>query len=380
MQNLLDDMQSDVNEVDKISLERLAQINPSLLAKVKKTALEGLDRTSHASGHGPGNQRSRHRSGSSAPENAMDSNASLPSFLVETRPYQQIERAQAWTEISSKTRESAPGLVDELRRQVQISGETQYTRPEAISMTQSLAAVSAIADLLSATLERIRNELDQKNIALQMAAGGQSLPGAGLPVIQAQLVDPSNFTNEGVKKKNDSVVSMLYEVGLPFVSSSDGRRFASQLELSKHLDSLFKKSQLEKSIAKTEERGWYDLDLVWAKLASPADMDASDDPAANAQKNDDAEGEGDGYSPETSTMPADELRDRCVVCGINFKMFFDNEDGQYKYSNCREIELMNDEIALNDSENVLVHVTCWRGLGSPEFLTMDQALQEAGRF
>jgi hypothetical protein len=57
-------------------------------------------------------------------------------------------------------------------------------------------------------------------------------------------------------------------------------------------------------------------------------------------------------------------------------MFFDNDDGIYKYSNSREIEVMNDEAAAQASEEMLVHVTCWRNLGSPESLYIDQTLQE----
>ena len=79
-------------------------------------------------------------------------------------------------------------------------------------------------------------------------------------------------------------------------------------------------------------------------------------------------------------MPADELRDRCVVCGINFKMFFDNDDGIYKYSNCIEKEVLNDDVAELESEQQLVHVTCWRGLGSPDVLSADQALQQSSHF
>ena len=85
-------------------------------------------------------------------------------------------------------------------------------------------------------------------------------------------------------------------------------------------------------------------------------------------------GEDDDADPDTFTMPADESRDRCAICGINFKMFFDNEDGIYKYSNCREIEVLNDEAAVTDSEDMLVHVTCWRNLGSPELLNAEQII------
>jgi pre-mRNA cleavage complex 2 protein Pcf11 len=57
-------------------------------------------------------------------------------------------------------------------------------------------------------------------------------------------------------------------------------------------------------------------------------------------------------------------------------MFFDNEDGIYKYKNCREIEVQLDEVALDDSESKFIHVSCWRALGSPDDLTMDQVLQD----
>ena len=46
----------------------------------------------------------------------------------------------------------------------------------------------------------------------------------------------------------------------------------------------------------------------------------------------------------------------------------------YDENNCREIEVLNDEAAANDSEDMLVHVTCWRNLGLPEHLTADQII------
>eukprot|EP00527_Entomoneis_sp_CCMP2396_P009447 CAMPEP_0198139006 /NCGR_PEP_ID=MMETSP1443-20131203/2345_1 /TAXON_ID=186043 /ORGANISM="Entomoneis sp., Strain CCMP2396" /LENGTH=126 /DNA_ID=CAMNT_0043800973 /DNA_START=180 /DNA_END=560 /DNA_ORIENTATION=- len=124
------------------------------------------------------------------------------------------------------------------------------------------------------------------------------------------------------------------------------------------------------------------MDLVWAGQAKEEEMasiftqSGTGNPEADAAAKKDHDEHADGYSPETSAVIADESRDRCVVCGINFNMDFDNDDCQYKYYNCREIDLMNDaEIALNDSEEVFV--TCWRGLGSPKDLTMDQVLHDA---
>ena len=56
-------------------------------------------------------------------------------------------------------------------------------------------------------------------------------------------------------------------------------------------------------------------------------------------------------------------------------MHFDQDDGEWKYRNCKEIEVLNDDVAEEESESMLVHVTCLRGLGSPHVLTIDQVLQ-----
>ena len=60
-------------------------------------------------------------------------------------------------------------------------------------------------------------------------------------------------------------------------------------------------------------------------------------------------------------------------------MFFDSDEGIYMYNNCREIEVLNDEAAAKEIEDLLAHVTCWRALGSPEVLTVDQTLQDSLR-
>ena len=126
-------------------------------------------------------------------------------------------------------------------------------------------------------------------------------------------------------------------------------------------------------MARTEERGWYVSDSAWSGESKEDDEAATENATAEMSN---AEVTDENADPDTFTMPADESRDRCVICGINFKMFFDNDDGIYKYSNCREMEVMNDDAAAEESSQMLVHVTCWRGLGSPEILTQDQALQD----
>ena len=129
---------------------------------------------------------------------------------------------------------------------------------------------------------------------------------------------------------------------------------------------------------RTEERGWYQADPVWvgemteqellASTAATAASTAASGEATFLPSTIDAAAD----DPMQYTVPADESRDKCSICHIHFQMFFDNSEGMYKYSNCKEIEVLNDDAAEKESESVLVHVTCWRGLGSPHVLTMDQ--------
>ena len=58
-------------------------------------------------------------------------------------------------------------------------------------------------------------------------------------------------------------------------------------------------------------------------------------------------------------------------------MFFDQEDGEWKYRNCIEKDVeVNDGPTMDEdeAEAKLVHYSCWKGLGSPAFLTADQVL------
>lgn len=133
-------------------------------------------------------------------------------------------------------------------------------------------------------------------------------------------------------------------------------------------------SQLEKSMEKTEERGWYVNETTWLGVLSIDDaeekVDTEDKSAAKAEEavNND----------EAATILADETRSKCILCGIPFAMLFDQEDGEWKYKNCIEKDVLKDDdgptLEEEEFEAVLVHKTCWEGLGKPEFLTPDQIL------
>lgn len=359
MQYILDDMQADqVDELEKVSLERLADIDPNLLVNIKSAAEDAM----------------RAPTGKDASMGISHSSNNGSSVFLELRPPEVIERCAEWAKLDLNylqyTNDSIRKLLQYVRETT--TGKSQVVQ-QGMDEIKLLGAASATASSLTGLLERLKKQDSSKGM-ISFAAGTITLPvfssyyGNSL---SSKTIDKSKFTTEGVKEKNESVIARLYEAGLPFVSSSDGRRFATQLELSQHLDHLFRRSQLEKTMEVRDERGWYQADTVWARELA--------EPSANGHT---SEGQDeftgtkvDDTDPIKSVVTADESRDKCIICGINFEMHFDQDDGEWKYSNCREIEVLNDDVAEEESQDLLVHVTCHRGLGSPDFLTADQALQ-----
>ena len=121
---------------------------------------------------------------------------------------------------------------------------------------------------------------------------------------------------------------------------------------------------------RTEERGWHIASRQWSGIQPESQSDEM------ANINSYAEDNGDiSTKVESTSVHADESRSRCVICGNPFEMYFDQEEGDHMYKNCREIELLHDEAAEEESQKVLAKIRCLEGLGSPEFLTMDQVLQ-----
>lgn len=392
MQNILDDMQSDVaNELEKVSLERLADINPDLLLNIKSAAQDsaGISSSRNAA-------KMMQSNGSAKNGDNNDDSPPLPIFLTETRSPAVVARSDAWYQFWQKQQseptsvEAQAAHVTAALQQLVTAGTADdaitHTQKDALQMTHYLATCLAVSQLLSVTQARVHRQ--SSSLRSTTAAGVRHSDLRGRPDSANQnpngttghhrtllaVVDPVDFTSEGIKRPNLATISLLYEMGLPFQSSADGRRFRTQLQLSHHLDFLFQKNQLEKTMAVTEERGWYVADPVWTREQMPSDLDRT-------KSNADTTKPVDEDDPNAKTFPADENRDCCVVCGIHFKMFFDNDDdGVYKYSNCLEIAVLNDDdVAERESEPQLVHATCWNGLGQPAVLTVDQTLQETVR-
>lgn len=225
MQNVLDELQSDVtNELEKVSLERLADINPDLLNNIKTTAEDIL------------------RGGNLAAANENDGQSATSNIFRETRSPSTLQRSKEWEKLNLDHVKQAQDMIAKLQLAVQegTSQDERYTFSDLYDMTNALAAVAVTSSLLGGALDRLKNQEDNKEN--RMLSFPEANPGIAYPSARGFLtVDKKHFTNDGVKKKNVAVIASLYAVGLPFVSSSDGRRFATQFELSSHLDALFKR-------------------------------------------------------------------------------------------------------------------------------------------
>ena len=369
MQAVLDDIQADEeDELKKVSLERLADINPDLLVQIKDAA-EKLEESS-----APGNIA--HPVALDGVEVPM---MSAPPLFMDIIPEQVAKRSMEWGKLDLNflkfTNDCTKKLNFAVRKGTSSNAQSQSTSDPNINMMNLLGSASATGSTLTQMLERYTTQNSNKGFT-PFTAGpmNSNLPGA-LPSFYRNnmittKIDKSKFTTEGLKEKNDSAIARLYDGGLPFVCSADGKRFASQIELSRHLDALFRKTQLEKTMERSEDRGWYIAESVWSGLALQSG-DTNEGMDVDAQNN---ESSTDVIDPQACVVTADESRDSCAICGISFKMHFDQDDGEWKYRNCKEIEVLNDDVAEEESERMLVHATCLRGLGSPEVLTRDQVI------
>jgi len=384
MQELLDEIHSDVDELDKVSLERLAIINPSLLEKIKNIAINDMNENADEGSKDVTKHDYPH-------ENSLFANH---------MPKEHLKRSQDWLKISF-TNKDAGDLVNRLQHHVMTTSKESCSNPNETStkIPKLVATASSMANQISRMLQFLQdNDANSESNIIHNDKSSfmhpffnniyteNALVNNGTNIAQistklqqsnshsfANLLDKSLFTTEGVAAKykhHVRIVSMLYEEGLPFLSTSDGRRFKTQIELSNHLDNLFRKSQLEKTMERTEERGWHGSSLEWSGVPSSAGK-IDNESLGNTNSNQDGETE----AVEQTTVHADENRSRCVICGNPFEMYFDQEEGDHMYKNCREIQLLNDEAAEEEFENVLVHLRCLEGLGSPTLLMMDQVLQ-----
>ena len=231
MQLLLDEAQSEgVDELDKVSLERLADINPNLLVEIKRAA-EDRVANGGAGGSGGGGVNEMDISGGgrfSPPASAF----------TETRSQEVIARAADWANLNLDHLEKAHGSISKLQHHV-LEGCTQkktYADEQDFNAQMGLlVSASAGARYLTEMLETLKVQEENKE-----NGDGTDPNKVGGRFSSSEKVDKSLFTRKGLLIKNPAVISRLYDGGLPFVCATDGRRFATQLELTQHMDVLFK--------------------------------------------------------------------------------------------------------------------------------------------
>lgn len=248
-----------------------------------------------------------------------------------------------------------------------VEPQTFWERPEAqdVNLLEASGIMKKLEDIL---LERVRNGEGEGAPLLLAAAGTKKYLQTLVTSFKnkphedvfssantTSNVDPADFTSEMLghnTKQNDNVVFTLYGA-LPFDSKVDGRRFNSQVLLKEHLEALSKVDELTICM---NALGWFQGEENW--------LEASElNPAAGE---DDGEG-GDNAAEEDDkkdVVEADEMRDKCMICGKKFVNVYDDDECMYFSQDARELVVEEDNGM--ETDEVLVHASCCKKLGLEE--------------
>ena len=352
MNNLLNDLYKNENELDKLSLERLVVVNPNLFNQIKSTA-EGILKTKQQSNNATS-------SSSSSPQDKLDATITQNIF-IENRPNELIHMSRDWATKTDFAMNDVHKLISNLQSFVRDG--SLNTTPSSSPSISLLASASSTANHLTTLLQKQKEQ--QKS-----TSNGTITSTTTASFLK---IDKSLFTTEGLSKMSHTyIVAKLYHQGLPYLSSADGRRFASQLELSYHLDKLFQKNQIDKTMERKEERGWYTSTSEWTLVGGTnTNTSASNNTNSQSQQEQNKVEQNNTIDQKPVNQIlfiADEERSKCRICSINFDMIFDNSSSVFMYKNCIEMYVEGTD------EKVLVHESCRRNLGCLDYLTLDQII------
>ena len=183
MQLLLDDVQSSgIDELDKVSLERLAEINPDLLQQIKEgaeAAIIDLNKTTTSQ------TRPQHQ-------------AAIPGTksVAAQAPHQ-----SEWDKLNIKHTEQSNKLITSLHQQViSASQSTTVVKSELDDVVHLYASVSASAQIMTDMLQQFTSGAN--------IFGGDCDARSGKRR-RYSIVKPEDFTNDGIKKRNDAVIAQV---------------------------------------------------------------------------------------------------------------------------------------------------------------------------
>lgn len=212
MQNLLEDMRRGMPDAADLTLDKLMEINPSLYETIKATAQEMIDQMN---------------------------NTDDDSFNF----FYPLSKETGWEQlcVNQNVNDEVQRGIDVMNRQVRVSVDALSANglvdvssddtPLVDLLVASSTASKYITNMLKIFDDTSEYEVRAKRMKFLQRQESTSL----------QNVDITLFTTEGVKKKSLWPINSLYSEGLPYASSSDGRRFATQIQLSRHLDYIFQK-------------------------------------------------------------------------------------------------------------------------------------------
>ena len=355
MEKLLDDMRQGIPDAEMLTLDALSKMNPGLYETIRSTATDMI------------------ASGKTNDNHLFKQNKTQDPFYLFENPPNEVDRLQSWEKVDFNTTNDIQKCIDTLGRHVRLGMENLSSHGSEIDESTlklfvSSSAAAHFMTSLATSYADIITTIDQPNIRGAHQLLRQQSQSLG-------NVDTTLFTTEGIKKKNRWIIESLYE-GLPFVCQKDGRRFATQIQLSRHLDFTFQQTQEDKTSIISKERKWYDAIESWIDSNRVDNvLDGKDSNEKNSKTmTQDFDSTLESNKLNMPSVLADEYRSKCVICGKNFDIYFDDDKSDFMYRNAREIEVLLDDAAAADSEMVLVHSSCHKRLGCPESLNSDQIL------
>lgn len=171
------------------------------------------------------------------------------------------------------------------------------------------------------------------------------------PMYQSHVSSPLEFT-ELSTISHASSVRALY-VDLPFLSKSDGMRFATQEKLRDHLDWVFQRNRRKRAIANKEilgghSRCWFDTVSSFLKQGDSTTDNKDNTTGAGAGGASDSQGGGNNGSMDMKSGTDNDSRKNavpikgdnevCAACGETFETFWDDDKHSWMLADAIRVE------------------------------------------
>mmetsp|Transcript_22897 Transcript_22897/g.23123 ORF Transcript_22897/g.23123 Transcript_22897/m.23123 type:complete len:804 (+) Transcript_22897:150-2561(+) len=329
MTALLEKMYDDMRVVDRLPLEDLQRMNPTLYTQLWQTA-EGTvhDRQ----------ERELVRAGGRSAERGSRG------FLEPEAKKPRLDRGRERDRSRVKAFVGEVPVTVDLTRANKLIRRLRQTMRMKKTDSDGVGCVDAVTARLSSLLVHVHIPPPLPSIL-----SGATLSVAGADDDDISQVQPSKppepvkrvsppFRADELGKNPAAAIRAMY-ADRRYVSRQDGLRFLTQQELGAHLDTLFVRNRgKQRKDEHRDCRSWYCTIPQWVSDFSALTQFNSKSVSDTGALTGGGGGEGEGEdSDEEMVVPADEQFPRCPVSNEAFLQEWDGEEGDYVYRNAVKI-------------------------------------------